>query len=72
MCKRDLGRSLCRFIIPGKRKKDLYGNPGVQPDLEGESYVIGRMLKPEARKDIIEFFAKQEIIPTSMMDISDG
>jgi len=47
-------------------------SPGVQPDLEGESYVIGRMLKPEARKDIIEFFARQEIMPTSMIDISDG
>ena len=33
-------------------------SPGVQPDLEGESYVIGRLLKPEARKDIIEFFAQ--------------
>ena len=47
-------------------------SPGVQPDLEGESYVIGRMLKPEARKDIIEFFANNNIIPTAMMDISDG
>ena len=47
-------------------------SPGVQPDLEGESYVIGKLLKPEARKDIIEFFEKQEIIPTAMIDISDG
>ena len=47
-------------------------SPGVQPDLEGESYVIGRLLKPEARKDIIEFFSESDIIPTSMMDISDG
>lgn len=47
-------------------------SPGVQPDLEGESYVIGRLLKPEARKDIIEFFAQQELMPTAMMDISDG
>ena len=47
-------------------------SPGVQPDLEGESYVIGKLLKPEARKDIIEFFARSEIIPTAMMDISDG
>jgi thiamine-monophosphate kinase len=44
----------------------------VQPDLENETYVIGRLLKPEARKDIVEFFAKQEIMPTAMMDISDG
>ena len=47
-------------------------NPGIQPDLEGESYVIGRMLKPEARKDIVEFFAESNILPTSMIDVSDG
>jgi thiamine-monophosphate kinase len=34
--------------------------------------VIGRLLKPEARKDIIEFFETSKLIPTSMMDISDG
>ncbi|MFX9858934.1 hypothetical protein ABTP71_18610, partial [Acinetobacter baumannii] len=47
-------------------------NPQIQPDLENESYIVGRLLKPEARKDIIEFFEKNKIIPTSMMDISDG
>ncbi|HLG40609.1 MAG TPA: hypothetical protein VI461_13115, partial [Chitinophagaceae bacterium] len=47
-------------------------SPGVQPDLEGESYVIGRLLKPEARKDIIEFFAQNNITPTAMIDVSDG
>ena len=47
-------------------------SPGVQPDLGGEAYVIGRLLKPEARKDIIEFLASSEVMPTSMMDISDG
>jgi thiamine-monophosphate kinase len=36
------------------------------------AYVVGRLLKPEARKDIIEFLAAQKIQPTSMMDISDG
>jgi len=30
------------------------------------------LLKPEARKDIIEFFAQQSLLPTAMMDISDG
>lgn len=44
----------------------------MQPDLEGESYVVGRLLKPEARKDIIEFLDDAEIRPTAMMDISDG
>jgi thiamine-monophosphate kinase len=44
----------------------------VQPDLEGEKYVVGKLLKPEARKDMIEFFEKSLIVPTAMMDVSDG
>lgn len=68
----DLGGAYVGLLFLEREKKIFMESPGVQPDLEGESYVIGRMLKPEARKDIIEFFAKQEIMPTSMMDISDG
>src|SRR5207342_2703672 len=56
-----------------EREKKIYlENPSIQPDLEGESYVVGRLLKPEARKSIIEFLEAQSITPTSMMDISDG
>ncbi len=33
---------------------------------------MGRMLKPEARKDIIDFFSNSNMVPTSMIDISDG
>lgn len=47
-------------------------NPSVQPDLEEQNYLIGRQLKPEARKDVIEMFAKNGLLPTAMMDISDG
>ncbi|MEO6583125.1 MAG: AIR synthase-related protein, partial [Ferruginibacter sp.] len=38
----------------------------------GQAYIVGRLLKPEARKDIIEFFTESEIMPTSMIDLSDG
>jgi thiamine-monophosphate kinase len=56
-----------------EREKKIYlESPGVQPDLEGEDYVIRRLLKPEARQDIIEFFDESGILPTAMMDISDG
>ena len=68
----DLGAAYVGLLFLEREKKIFVESPGVQPDLEGESYVIGRMLKPEARKDIIEFFANQEIVPTSMIDISDG
>ena len=55
-----------------EREKKIFEQTGAQPDLEGQAYIVGRLLKPEARKDIIDFFAEQEILPTSMMDISDG
>ncbi|MBL0356592.1 MAG: thiamine-phosphate kinase [Chitinophagaceae bacterium] len=55
-----------------EREKKIFAETGAQPDLEGQNYIVGRMLKPEARKDIIEFFAEQEIMPTAMIDISDG
>lgn len=68
----DLGAAFLGLTIMEREKKIYLENPKVQPDLEGESYIVGRLLKPEARKDIIEFFEKNEIIPTSMMDVSDG
>jgi thiamine-monophosphate kinase len=68
----DLGAAYVGLLFLEREKKIFMESPAVQPDLEDESYVIGRLLKPEARKDIIEFFAKQEIVPTAMMDISDG
>jgi thiamine-monophosphate kinase len=68
----DLGAAYVGLLFLEREKKIFIESPGVQPDLENESYVIGRLLKPEARKDIVEFFAKQEIQPTAMMDISDG
>lgn len=68
----DLGAAYVGLLFLEREKKIFMESPGVQPDLEGESYVIGRLLKPEARKDMIEYFATQEIMPTAMMDISDG
>ena len=55
-----------------EREKKIFEETGAQPDLEGQAYIVGRLLKPEARKDIVEYFAEAEIIPTSMIDISDG
>lgn len=55
-----------------EREKKIFEETGAQPDLEGQSYIVGRLLKPEARKDIIEYFTEAEILPTSMIDVSDG
>jgi thiamine-monophosphate kinase len=55
-----------------EREKKIFAETGAQPDLEGQAHIVGRLLKPEARKDIVEYFAEAEIVPTSMIDISDG
>lgn len=68
----DLGGAYCGFQILEREKRVYLDNPSVQPDLAGHDYIIERQLKPEARKDIIEIFKTLEILPTSMIDISDG
>ncbi|PZR29529.1 MAG: thiamine-phosphate kinase [Citrobacter freundii] len=68
----DLGGAYVGLLFLEREKKIFRESPNVQPDLEGETYVIGRLLKPEARKDIVDFLASSEIMPTSMIDVSDG
>lgn len=68
----DLGAAYIGLLFLEREKKIFLESPQVQPDLENEQYVIGRLLKPRARKDMFEFFEAQQIMPTSMMDVSDG
>ena len=56
-----------------EREKAVFeGQEEANPDFAGKEYLLERQLKPEARKDIIEALAKENIRPTAMMDISDG
>jgi thiamine-monophosphate kinase len=67
-----LGGAFLGLTILEREKKIYLEHPEIQPDLEEQQFIVGRMLKPDARKDIIEFFEEQNITPTSMMDVSDG
>ncbi len=56
-----------------EREKEIYkANPEIQPQLSGYDYILERQLKPEARKDVVAFLRKHNIVPTAMIDISDG
>jgi len=68
----DLGSAYIGLQILEREKQIFKEAPEVQPDLDGNDYVIERILKPEARKDIIDLLAHLDILPTSMIDISDG
>lgn len=68
----DLGGAYLGLQILEREKRIYLEHPEVQPELEDQPYLIGRQLKPEARKDVIELLREQGIKPTSMIDISDG
>ncbi len=68
----DLGAAYMGLQLLEREKLVFEKTPEIQPDFTGKKYIIQRQLRPEARKDIIELFADNNIIPTSMIDISDG
>lgn len=68
----NLGASFLGLQILERERQIYLSTPDVQPDLDDKSYLIERLLKPEARRDIIRYFAANQLVPTSMIDISDG
>ncbi|MFT6166511.1 MAG: thiamine-monophosphate kinase [Vicingaceae bacterium] len=68
----DLGAAFAGLQILEREKAVYKDNAAIQPDLSGKDYILERQLKPEARKDLVEYFAKEGIVPTAMIDISDG
>ena len=68
----DLGAAYLGLQVLEREKQVFLTNPEMQPKLEGYDYIIQRLLKPEARLDIIHELRDQNIVPTSMIDVSDG
>jgi len=68
----DLGGAYLGLQLLEREKQIYIESPEVQPDLENQSYLVGRQLKPEARNDIIKLLGELGIQPTAMIDISDG
>jgi thiamine-monophosphate kinase len=68
----DLGASYLGLQVLEREKEVFKTNPNIQPKLDGYDYSVGRQLKPEARIDVVDQLSKAGVIPTSMIDISDG
>lgn len=68
----DLGGAYIGLQLLEREKQIYKENPGIQPDLEGNDYILERQLKPEARKDIPPLLKALNVMPTAMIDISDG
>jgi thiamine-monophosphate kinase len=68
----DLGSAYMGLQLLEREKVVFAANNEAQPDFEERDYILQRQLKPEARKDIIKLLRDKGIVPTAMMDISDG
>lgn len=68
----DLGAAYMGLQLLEREKQVYKGEKDFTPDFAGKEYLLERQLKPEARKDVVDMLAQAGIIPTAMMDISDG
>ena len=68
----DIGAAFLGLKVLERENEVFQVNPQSQPDLAQYSYLIQRQLRPEARQDIITLFEELDLIPTAMIDISDG
>lgn len=68
----DLGSAYMGLSLLEREKRVLRDVENPEPKFEGYEYLLQSYLKPRARKDIIELLAEEGIVPTSMIDISDG
>ncbi len=68
----DLGGAYLGYQVLRREKEVFLANPQHQPDLDRYTYLVERQLKPEARRDITELLEKLEVLPTAMIDVSDG
>lgn len=68
----DLGAAYMGLQLLEREKVASAGRADFVPDFAGKEYLIERQLKPEARKDIVKELAEAGVVPTAMIDISDG
>ncbi len=68
----NLGAAYMGLQLLEREKRVLADVENPEPQFAGHEYLLQRYLKPRARKDIIEALAEEKIVPTSMIDISDG
>lgn len=68
----ELGAAYLGLQLLEREKQVYLSTPGIQPNLEDQKYLIGKFLKPEAKRETIEWLEKSGVVPTSMIDLSDG
>lgn len=70
----DLGGALAGLRILMREKKfwEEHQNENIQPDLSEYEFVVKRQLVPKARQDLLKALEQQNLVPGSMIDLSQG
>ena len=68
----NLGAAYMGLQLLKRENKLFQADPNLQPELSGYDYILQRQLMPEARADVVSFLKTEDIVPNSMIDISDG
>jgi len=72
ICTGDLGSAYLGLQLLNRENQMFKDNPKMQPDLSGNEYVLKRQLKPEAGIKYVKILKELGIVPTAMIDVSDG
>lgn len=70
----DLGAALAGLRILMREKKfwEEHGNDAIQPDLSEYEFVVKKQLVPLAKKNLIEALNEHNLVPSSMIDVTQG
>ncbi len=68
----DVGAAYFGLQLLEREKQVFLANPDMQPQLADFAYVVQRQLRPEARPDVVRQLRELNIVPTAMIDVSDG
>ena len=68
----DLGAAYMGLQVLEREKKLFKEDQSIQPKLEDYEYIVGRFLRPDVPLKVLTKLRELGIIPTSMIDVSDG
>jgi thiamine-monophosphate kinase len=68
----DLGAAYMGLQVLEREKAAYLENKAAQPQIDQYKYIVQRQLRPHARMDIVHELAEANVVPTSMIDVSDG
>ena len=68
----NLGAAYMGLRLLEREKRVLADVQNPEPQFKGYEYLLEKYLKPRPRTDIVELLAEEGIVPTAMIDLSDG